>query len=952
MRGAVVSRVKLPQPGSGKARVSDITAGAGRAGEGCSNRPPTTTPPQDFYVATPASAPDTVMASPPLVKSLRQSQGLRRSNSENNMRVLSPRHLLDASPRQPLRSSSGSRNGTSGIIATDLHASLARHSPERSQEASGLHSTLEQQSPVPSKDDEDGGSLHQSMVAAESQSPYSPPSVLPRSPSASSTASSRSSRSSRSPRTSYSSGGAETVSPPRSQDPAGQAADQPLGSASVATSRRSVSEPPPPHQQRPQQKPGRLSELVDEVAAHLEHAEVPLDTEGWQQETIKLEQFAEEMQALIDCHKQSPPISARQPPDSARRRELSVLKGDKDLRWARQQLRNCEKEHAHMVQLLGTGDNPLEQQQLAELKALEEQIEQEQQRQKHLAAENRLRERSLARMAKEGGEEDGNVRAVQQIERLEKELEVWIMKNGSLEKQVQNATDQLEKAREDSDVLRLKQQKVSLQLASKDQQQRIAEERAQQEKLLGQEQSLRESVGELKEERKRAAKAHERAMKEKGRTGADLQKQLTELETRIAKIDAEGRVLKRQLKQQLLEHSRSRHTPSQPSGQASGQAQPQQPLQQQQQDPRQAASAAADGDVAEQSNLPDTGDVEAAQASNAELGERAAVMIQRHVRGHHARRAAAEAAQAERAAVRIQSHVRGHHARRASGEVARAERAAVTIQRHVRGHQARGGSRIASEYVVDDIGMHTSSKGSRSQAGMSTNSGDGHLEEEQKCRNQRLEVDGPEEGMYNREVQHIAPLRLLPAASGNNSSALPRSARGMGCFRESSPALLVAAGSASSRDGQLSERRVSSRPGVRPGVPQVSSARQGSDALVPRSQWTFRDDEPLGSMPARPVEHGPSVACTQVQEAPERPAVTEDPPGCTAASAVGGTSTAQPRTRRHGAGGAQQRRPSRDVGHRSGRAASEGPDKAMPKRRVAGGRPARPEVHGSRSKPR
>jgi len=381
-------------------------------------------------------------------------------------------------------------------MATDLRCSLARHSPKPLQEAFGLGSSSAQCSPEPSQGDGEVGSLQRSLVAAESQSPCSPTSALPRSPSASSTVSSRSSDYSRTSRSSYSNGGAESASPPRSQDPAEQAAGQPLGSASVAASRRAVSEPPPQQQRLQTQKPGRLSELVNQVAAHLEQAEVPLDTEGWQQETIKLEQFAEEMQALIEGHKRSP-ITARQPPDSARRRELSVLKGDKDLRWAKQQLRNSEKDHAHMLQLLGMGNSPLEQQQLAELKSLEEEIEQEQQRQKHLTAENRLRERSLARMAKEGGEEDGNVRALQQKDRMEKELEVWVMKNGSLEKQVQHATEQLEKLREHTDVLRLKQQKVSLQLACKVQQQRIDDERQQQQQNQCQEQTHRESVAEL-----------------------------------------------------------------------------------------------------------------------------------------------------------------------------------------------------------------------------------------------------------------------------------------------------------------------------------------------------------------------------------------------------------------------------------------------------------------------
>jgi len=504
-------------------------------------------------------------------------------------------------------------------MVPDLRSNQARHAPETSQKTSGFRSSLARLLPKPSQEDEEVGSTHRSLEAAESQAPFSPATGLPTCPSASSIASSCSSCSSRSPHSSYSIGGVETSSPPRSQDPAEQAAEQQLGSASLAASWRAVSEPPLQHQQQqpqlPQQHPSRLSELVNEVVAHLEHASVPLDPEGWQQETIKLEQFAEEMQVLIKDVKPSP-ITARQSSHSARRREVSVLKGDKDLRWAKQQLRNSKKEHAHMVQLLGMGDSPLEQQQLAVLKALEEEIEQEQQRQKHLTAENRLLEISLARLVKEGTEEDGNVRALQQIERMEKELEVWVMKNGSLDKQVQHASEQLEKTCEHVSILKFKQEKVALQLASEDQKQRIADERAQQEKLQCQAQSLRESVAELKEERKRTGKAHERAMKEKGRVNADLQKQLAELEKQMARVEVEGRVLRRQLKQHLPEHSRPRHTPSQAGG--VGQSEPQQPflqLQQQQQQSQPAASPAAAKEGADHCNLRDYCDAGVSPAS-------------------------------------------------------------------------------------------------------------------------------------------------------------------------------------------------------------------------------------------------------------------------------------------------------------------------------------------------
>merc|ERR1719182_610349 len=81
--------------------------------------------------------------------------------------------------------------------------------------------------------------------------------------------------------------------------------------------------------------------------------------------------------------------------------EFSVQRGDKDLRWAKQ-----------------------------------------------LAAENRLRERSLSRGVVDGREIDGNARAIQQIERLEAELGVWNVKNGSLQTQVHEAEMKLRRAHE------------------------------------------------------------------------------------------------------------------------------------------------------------------------------------------------------------------------------------------------------------------------------------------------------------------------------------------------------------------------------------------------------------------------------------------------------------------------------------------------------------------------
>merc|ERR1719162_510518 len=127
----------------------------------------------------------------------------------------------------------------------------------------------------------------------------------------------------------------------------------------------------------------------------------------------------------------------------ARKHEPNAVRGDKDLRWAKQQLKYCEKEHSHLQQLLNIADPEAQQQQLAELRAVEDEIDAEHKRQKQLATENRQRERSLSRGVVDGKEVDGNARAIQQIERLEKELNVWQVKNGSLSTQVQDAEKKL-----------------------------------------------------------------------------------------------------------------------------------------------------------------------------------------------------------------------------------------------------------------------------------------------------------------------------------------------------------------------------------------------------------------------------------------------------------------------------------------------------------------------------
>jgi len=225
------------------------------------------------------------------------------------------------------------------------------------------------------------------------------------------------------------------------------------------------------------------------------------------------------------------------------------LKGDKDIRWARQQLKLHEREHAHLAHMLAMGDRD---QQMEELRSIEKQIEQERKRQAALASENRNRERALARIAKEveAGEMelDSNARALQQVARLEAELGVWKVKNTSLEKQVQQTGSQLQSAKEQREAAELKAQQLAEELNSEDQQMRMAEHQAQEERLNAEEASLRECVAELQESRRKATKIHERQVKERARELSELKEQQAELETRLRRVEGEEKEIRRQLR--------------------------------------------------------------------------------------------------------------------------------------------------------------------------------------------------------------------------------------------------------------------------------------------------------------------------------------------------------------------------------------------------------------------
>lgn len=311
---------------------------------------------------------------------------------------------------------------------------------------------------------------------------------------------------------------------------------------------RSRSEPPHGGGER------RLKQLLEEVASHLDVAmgdAQPTDADGWLQETAQLELFVEELSWLLSECREQPRLrtGGSREAEPIQRREFAVFKGDKDLRWARQQVKHYEREHAHAASLLANSDG---NQQMDEIRQVERDIEKEKGRQKQLVSENRQRERSLARIAKDAevGErdQDGNSRALQQIQRLETELGVWKVKNSSLEQQIEQASEQLKKAHVGRQAMDLKAQQLAEELESEEHQVRLAELKAQEERVEAEEAALKESVAELQEARTRAAKAHERQHKEKARELNDVKQEKAELEQRLRHVEADEAQIRRQLR--------------------------------------------------------------------------------------------------------------------------------------------------------------------------------------------------------------------------------------------------------------------------------------------------------------------------------------------------------------------------------------------------------------------
>jgi hypothetical protein len=302
----------------------------------------------------------------------------------------------------------------------------------------------------------------------------------------------------------------------------------------------------------------------------------PLDSQGWLQEIAQLELYTEEMQWLISEHEhRAGDIAVKVDPshDAARKHDISVLKGEKDLRWVRQQLRMCELEHSSLLQQLNCVDPAAREMQAVELKEVESEIVAEQKRQKQLMGEKRQRERTLVANAVDGREvADANARAAQQIEKFEAELGVWKNKNGSLQKQVHEAMQQLQKAQSQHHTLGQKAQHMEKVLGSEEHAARQAEQVEAQQRFHSEVARLQQQLLEMRESRDQGLKNHHRERRENGKELAELAKVVKDLEDQERQLEPVARQLERKLRQHDVQLHLRKPSPRPDRGHGKGRA--------------------------------------------------------------------------------------------------------------------------------------------------------------------------------------------------------------------------------------------------------------------------------------------------------------------------------------------------------------------------------------------
>eukprot|EP00931_Biecheleriopsis_adriatica_P033782 TRINITY_DN19591_c0_g1_i2.p1 TRINITY_DN19591_c0_g1~~TRINITY_DN19591_c0_g1_i2.p1 ORF type:complete len:702 (+),score=146.65 TRINITY_DN19591_c0_g1_i2:144-2249(+) len=580
-----VVAVKLPQPGQGQARVGDVTAGSGRADPvGLSRQPSPTSehnlPSLPRRLRTPETRrpEDESLSVPPMQHSSSENT-LTRSKQEPAVQEPevpnSPAENSYDSPPPPLKNTWGLQEITTAEDQPipPLQIPLS----EQNQKAVSQAESLPDPVPLPS-----APSARAELPSAPSTRSALPPtpSELPsarselleqpgrqaRRPSADPPKGPRSWRRGGAPaRRSSSRQGRDVRGRERDRTPV-EGRDRTSNASRPPDEQRAQSEPPR-KQQRQERTPrggqlemdSRLPKLIGEIENHLlqQTMKPPSDASEWLKETAQLELFSEEMRWLIKSHQDLHKATGGEGSGNVRARDISVFRGDSDLQWAQQQLRNCEWEHAHLQQMLGNPDQQFERERLVEIREVEKSIEAENQRLKLLQAETRRRERSLARAAERaaggdflgGAAQDGNARAVQQAKRLEAELDVWEMKNESLKNQIKQNDERLKQATENREQLGVKQHALQLKLESDEAKRWMEQQKQQEEQQYREERQLRKHVAELREQRQSRARSVDHKIRDRSRHVAELKRQQVELESRLVGLKYTEQQLRRQIKQ-------------------------------------------------------------------------------------------------------------------------------------------------------------------------------------------------------------------------------------------------------------------------------------------------------------------------------------------------------------------------------------------------------------------
>lgn len=346
-----------------------------------------------------------------------------------------------------------------------------------------------------------------------------------------------------------------------------------LSDGAVARTPRSLGDP-------------RLPKLLTDIESHFRRVErkLPLDASGWLRETAQLELFEEELQWILQQHE--PPPEEATPdasPDASPTGAPKFVDGGKtpggeateageaspsategvDLETALLHLRHCEREHAYLQQMLGYDDVIFREERLAETKQVEEEIDYEQRRVRHMETEHRKRERNLARVAARAismsvNDGDGNLRAMRHAEQFESESAVWQVKNESMQKQALQLNIYLKQDMEKLEQLNSKLAALREKLETDEAKQWIEEQRLREEERWNEEQALGAEVRALQDRRTFEEQACKRSHIAQLKQLADLRKKQTVLEPRLAQLESTEKQLRRQLKQRRRKRRDSR----------------------------------------------------------------------------------------------------------------------------------------------------------------------------------------------------------------------------------------------------------------------------------------------------------------------------------------------------------------------------------------------------------